>query len=423
LAELARFGIKPGLERTRALLRELGNPEKELNCIHVAGTNGKGSVSFIIASVLSAAGYKTGRFSSPHIHSYRERFTIDGQDIEEQELERYLKCMQNIIKKLTAGGEGQPTEFEVLTALAFKYFSNNQVNPAVLEVGLGGTYDATNVIVPLVSVITSIDYDHQAVLGNSLQEIAANKAGIIKKGIPVVTGLIPPDALSVIREKVIAEKTELVTSDRVKINRKSASILSGQIIDIQYGLNYLPEVKFGLSGDFQLENLRTALNTLLVLDEYGYHVSKQDLIMALQSLKFPGRMEVVSEQPLVIIDAAHNPHGAKALADSLAASFSGRKKFLLCGYLDDKDAETIIDYLGPDTSCCVVSRPEGQRAANWKRVADIWKRKYPGIKCIVEENIDDAVELGLELLNTADYMVITGSFYLIDRARKHFTKS
>ncbi len=399
----------------------MGRPEKELKFIHVAGTNGKGSVTFITASLLTAAGYRVGRFSSPHLHSYLERFTIGGQQITAIQFKKYLDFIQCQVDKMIAAGEEHPTEFEVLTALAFQYFKDSQVDLAVIEVGLGGVYDSTNVITPLISVITGVDYDHTAVLGETLTEIAENKAGIIKPGIPVVAGTMGEEAWKVIQSRADTKDAPCFELDAVKISPCGHPDLEGQNINIEWAGQEIAEVHFGLIGDHQLDNLRLALAIISLLEKYSFTISAADIIKALEHMKFPGRMEVVSYNPLVIVDAGHNPQAARALSISLNTILGERNKVLLCGYLDDKDAEEALIYLGVNTSKCIVSRPEGERATKWYRVAQLWNKIYPEIECYLQEDIEHAVKLGLQLLGDDEYLLITGSFYLLDRARREFT--
>ncbi len=411
------------MARISKLLQLMGSPEKGLKCIHVAGTNGKGSVTFITASLLSAAGYRVGRFSSPHLHSYLERFTIDGREIDAGRFEEYLDYIQSQVDKMIAAGEEHPTEFEVMTALAFQYFKDSEVDLAVIEVGLGGVYDSTNVIIPLVSAITGIDYDHTGVLGKTLAEIAENKAGIIKAKIPVVLGAMDEEARKVILEKAHLEDAPCFDLDTIKVNPHGHPGIEGQDIDIDFAGQEINKVRFGLPGDHQLDNLRISLAIIRLLENYAFVVPIPNLISSLKQIKFPGRMEVVSQDPLVIVDAGHNPQAALALAGSLNKILGERKKVLLCGYLDDKDASGALLHLGVNTSKCIVSRPEGDRARNWVRVAELWNKMYPGIECYRQENIENAVQLGLELLAGDEYLLITGSFYLLDRARRKFTNT
>lgn len=406
------------------MLQLMGNPEKELKCVHIAGTNGKGSTSLVISEVLAQAGYRVGRFTSPHIHSYSERFVINGREISMFELKEYLDQMKLHIQVMLEKDMENPTEFEVLTALAFQYFKDHSVDLAVIEVGMGGIYDSTNVINPLVSVITGIDYDHTAVLGGTLEEIAANKAGIIKDTTPVVVGKMRPEALKVIQQTALGKGAPLYEGHAtVPVCRNGEPDLQGQHVDIVFPGKQFSRIRYGLSGDYQVDNLQTALTALWVLEQQGYSVSDEDLTAALAALKYPGRLEVVSAEPLVIMDVGHNPQGAAAVAMALQSLLPGRQKVLVCGLLDDKNAEQVIFHLGQDTTHCVICRPEGHRSQNWKRLLAIWNGMFPQKNAWLEEDIARAVDYGLHLLKEDQYLLVSGSFYLIDRARKLFTSA
>lgn len=421
MQKLNAFGSKPGLSRISRLLELMGNPEKDLKMVHVAGTNGKGSVTCLIASLLSAAGYRVGRFSSPHLHSYTERFTIDGQEIKPEQFKAYLDHIEASVELMERAKEEHPTEFEIMTALAFQYFKDAEVDLAVIEVGLGGVYDSTNVITPLVSVISSVDYDHTEVLGSSLEEIAQNKAGIIKAGKPVVIGLVPEEARKVIHSQAQSLNAPCFNMDSIKVTPTGRPGLEGQEIDIDLAGQKIERVQLGLAGNYQLENLRISLAAVIVLKDFGFNLTPQLLGDSLKNLKFPGRLEVLSRHPLIIVDAGHNPQAARALSQSLYSILGAQKKILLCGYLDDKNAGEALSYLGENTSRCIVSRPESDRAANWNRVADEWNKIYPEVPCYIQEDIEKAVRLAIQLLDREEYLLITGSFYLLDRARRQFT--
>ena len=404
------------------LLNALNNPQQNLAVVHIAGTNGKGSTSLMIADIISQAGYRVGRFISPHLHSYKERFTIDGQEIAVETLKCYLDQVEAAISAILMGGSDRPTEFEILTAVAFLYFRDENVDLAVLEVGMGGLYDSTNVIHPVVAVITSIAYDHTAFLGNTIEEIAINKAGIIKPGIKVVMGAMHEDAQNVIRQQADQQQAEVIPADSVQVNRVQPSDLQGQHIKLKSSFFKLNNAHFSLLGDYQLGNLAAAVSTVEILMEHNFKVEEKHLLEALTHFKMPGRLEVLQWQPLVIGDVAHNPQGAQALASSLQHLMPNRSKVLLCGFLDDKDVKTNLEALGNHTRAAVISRPKGDRANDWREISKIWKQLYPHKKDYEVESITAAVQKGLELLGEDEYLLITGSFYLLDEARQFFRK-
>jgi len=414
---MASSGIKPGLSRIEALLREMGHPEKCLKTVHIAGTNGKGSTSFILSAVLSQAGYRVGRFISPHIHSYRERFTINDTFIEEEEFLFYMAQVKKHIKNLSQ----RPTEFEILTAIALEYFRDKQVDLAIFEVGMGGIYDSTNVIEPVVSVITGIDYDHTQYLGTSLEEIARNKAGIIKKKVPLVMGPVNPPARQVIAARARELDSPLYPSSLAEVTREAQASLEGQLLKLVFSGQVVDKVFLPSPASYQLENLAVAFTALQVLKMAGFLWTEGDMKAALAKLRIPGRMEIVRINPPFILDAAHNPQAATVLASSLNDILPGKKKALVLGVLDDKDAQNILKPLGHNTRVLVLSRPEGSRSKNWKRLKEDWLSLFPGADLYMEEDIIEAIKVGESLLKLGDYLLITGSFYLLDKARKYLT--
>lgn len=414
-------GSIPGLERIERLLELMGHPEKSLKYVHIAGTNGKGTTSLIISEVLTRAGYKVGRFISPHIHYYRERFTVDGVEIKAELLDYYLYQTESKIKIMVEEDESRPTEFEILTAIAFQYFKDCAVDFAVLEVGMGGIYDSTNVIIPEVSVITGVDYDHTSYLGNTLEEIAANKAGIIKTGVPVVVGPMDERAFKVMQNKAQIEQAELYNSSLVRVIRRKNPGLWGQEVDIDFFGCKLTGIQFSLLGDYQLVNLSTALTALKILEKMGYEITEDNIKTALPDLRMPGRMEVINHKPLIILDVAHNPQAARGLAASLESLLPGVKKVLIFGLLDDKDAIDTLQPLGEYTRLCIVTRPISERGEKWRRVKNYWEMLFPDIEIYEEESISAAIKKAMHLLRDNEYLIITGSFYVLDEARRYLT--
>lgn len=399
----------------------MGNPQLQIPCVHVAGTNGKGSTSLLISAILTCAGYRVGRFTSPHLHSYFERITIDGQEIGGCDFNNYLDTIENCIEKMLDHGEEHPTEFEVLTAVAYQYFADQKVDIAVMETGLGGRYDSTNVIEPLLSIITSIDFDHTAVLGNTLEEIAYNKAGIIKRRIPVLIGQLPEPALEVVMGYAADMEAPLYSSSMSRIVAGDLQTLTGQLIDILSPAHSLQQVWFSLPGAFQRENLACAITAVSILEDQGWIVNDQHILDALLNAYIPGRLEMVSRQPLVLVDAAHNPHAARSISRSLHDLLPDRNRVLVCGMVNDKDAWNTLQYLGKNTSRCIITRPQGERGSNWYRVYEAWKELFPDIPVEATENITEAVQQGMGSIKGNEYMLVTGSFYVLDRARRYFT--
>lgn len=397
----------------------MGNPEQDYPCIHIAGTNGKGSVALIISTVLHQAGYRVGRFISPHIHSYRERFSVNNQEIKEHVLLDCLHKIEGNLEKMSGQGYDRVTEFELLTAMAFQFLADSKVDLAVLETGMGGLYDSTNVVSPLLSIITGIDYDHQSYLGKSLKEIALNKAGIIKPEVPVVIGEMDAKALQVIQDRAQCQGSSLFPASLCQVKRRGNPAIDGQVVEIKCPGLEIDKVYFSLLGDFQLQNLAVALTSLMVLKQQGYNIKNEHIMNVLSTLKHPGRMELISSNPPIIVDVAHNPQAARALADSLNNLFPQKRRIIVCGMLDDKDSMAILQELGGDCRACVVTKPESERGLHWQQVAEQWQFLYPDKEVWIKEDIEEAVKTGISLLGPDEYLLVAGSFYILDRARRY----
>jgi dihydrofolate synthase/folylpolyglutamate synthase len=412
-------GSKPGLERILTLLAGFNDPQQHMPVVHVAGTNGKGSTSLMIADIVSAAGYRVGRYSSPHLHCYEERFTINGTQISAAEMISYLEQVEE--RLAVWQGNDYPTEFEILTAIAFLYFRDEKVDLAVLEVGMGGLYDSTNVIKPLVSVVTGIDYDHMNILGNTIEEIAFNKAGIIKDRVPVVIGPMPEQAEQVIILKAEQLKAPLIRAAAcIMVEQARTPDLQGQYINLSSTSFILQNQMFSLLGDFQLSNLACAVAAIEQLLTRGFKIEAENMVSALRKLKNPGRLEVLHFDPVVIGDVAHNPQGAEALSNALQQLLPGRKRVLVCGMLDDKDRLKSLASIGEQSSIAVFTRPLGDRSQRWHETAELWQKHFPDKPCFELENITVAVKKGMSLLEKDEYLLITGSFYVLEEAREYF---
>lgn len=417
LESLARFGSRPGLERIERLLALLGHPEQGLKVIHVAGTNGKGSVCAFISAVLAAAGYRTGLYTSPHLVEYTERFQVNGREVAPDELAALLTRVRAAAEAVAAAGGGQATEFEVLTAAAFLYFARERVDYLVLEVGLGGRLDATNVVEPQVAVITHISYDHVAVLGRTLTEIAREKAGIIKPGRPVVLAPQEDEAARVITARA-AERGAPLFSVRAQCTVvPGRQDLSGQRFDLTAAGRSYPDLEIRLLGPHQLDNAATAALALTVLGSQGATIPEDAVRRGLAAARWPARFEVVRTAPLAIIDGAHNPDGAQALARTVRTYLPGRRLILVLGMLGDKDVSAVLKTLGPLAQAAVVTRPASPRAAAPEQVAAGLKACVPAV--YVEPEIPRAVDRALALAAPGDAVLVCGSLYMAGAARRH----
>lgn len=415
--EFNRFGMVLGLDRMEELLRRLGNPQDDLKVIHVAGTNGKGSVSKYLEEGLSACGYKMGLYTSPYIETFNERIRYDGADISDEDLEYYGQKVVSAAEAMVADGLDSPTEFEVVTAIAFLYFADRQADITILEVGLGGIGDSTNVVKsPLASVITSISYDHMAQLGSSLAEIAVNKAGIIKTGCPVIANVPQRDAAKIIARKAYAMGSRLYDISGIRAAVSDETPFSQKVSMELYEKSY-SDVEISMVGRHQAENLKTALATLEILRKSGaVKLDREALYEGLKRARQPGRFEVISEDPLVIIDGAHNEAGAQALQETMAQHFAGKKILLVAGILADKEIDSIVKFLTKITDHIIVTEPDNPRKLAAEKLAEHVAEF--GVAAEAVPNVEAAVHRAKELADDYDVILFAGSLYLIGDVRR-----
>ncbi|SHE52773.1 dihydrofolate synthase / folylpolyglutamate synthase [Desulforamulus putei DSM 12395] len=417
LKGLTKFGMNLGLGRIQELLRRLGNPHRRLNIIHVGGTNGKGSTTAMIAGILRAAGYKTGMFTSPHLHSYTERFLINGRPIAEAKLAQLLTEIRPHMDNMVAEGFEHPTEFEVSTALALLYFAMEETDYVALEVGLGGAIDSTNVVTPLVSVITNVTLDHMDHLGSTVEEIARVKSGIIKKGVPVVTAA-EGVALEVIWQAAKANQSRLilvgkdVTWSSVQPRDNNGGYQQFKI----KGLHNHYHIQLPLLGSHQRINAATAVAAVEMLFSNGGHpVPAAAVVEGLQRVHWPGRLEVVRKNPTVLLDGAHNHAGARALRQALLEYFPDRQLIFVLGMLADKERSKVVAELAPLAKAVVVTRSNHPRAGDWTKLADYVKKYLEDVMII--EDVRQAVKTVLDKARQDDILCITGSLYMVAEAR------
>lgn len=415
--EFNRFGMVLGLDRMEELLRRLGNPQDDLKVIHVAGTNGKGSVSKYLEEGLAACGYKMGLYTSPYIETFNERIRYDGADISDEDLEYYGQKVVSAAEAMVADGLGSPTEFEVVTAIAFLYFAGRQADITILEVGLGGIGDSTNVVkTPLASVITSISYDHMAQLGSSLAEIAVNKAGIIKTGCPVIANVPQRDAAKIIARKAYAMGSRLYDISGIRAAVSDETPFSQKVSMELYEKSY-SDVEISMVGRHQAENLKTALATLETLRKSGaVKLDREALYEGLKRARQPGRFEVISEDPLVIIDGAHNEAGAQALQETMAQHFAGKKILLVAGILADKEIDSIVKFLTKITDHIIVTEPDNPRKLAAEKLAEHVAEFSVAAEAV--SDVEAAVHRAKELADGYDVILFAGSLYLIGDVRR-----
>jgi len=340
------FGVKLGLEVEQALLEGIGHPERACGIIHVAGTNGKGSVCAILESILKAAGYRVGLCISPHLVNFNERMRVQGESVSDEELGPLIEMIEQAASAVAEDRGQDPTFFECATAMALEHFRRHNVQIAVIETGMGGRLDATNVVTPVVSVITRISLDHTGSLGLEVESVAQEKCGIIKPGIPVVCGMMEDAALAVVKS-VAAERGSPLTEagESVTIAVRSAG-LSGQKVHVETASTSYGLVRFPLLGAHQVENLATAVAALEVLrDVVGLGVSESDVKDGVPQMDWQGRFQLLGHEPPVVLDGAHNPGAAKVLAATLRKSFKGKPVGLVLGMCRDKDARGFLEPL------------------------------------------------------------------------------
>jgi dihydrofolate synthase/folylpolyglutamate synthase len=414
---LTKFGWNPGLHRIKKLMSLLGNPEKQIKVIHVAGTNGKGSTSAMAASILQEAGYRVGLYTSPHLHSYTERMQINRVQISKDRIAGLVETLRPYLDKMVEEGYEHPTEFEVNTALAFLYFAQEQVDFAVIEVGLGGAIDSTNVVDPLVAVITNVGMDHMDYLGNTLEEIARVKAGIIKPGCKVITAATKPEVLKVIKEACEKNSVKLVQiGEDIRYEVKSMTP-EGTVFDL-FGLkeDYL-ELVTSLLGYHQAINGATAVAAITALEDFGISIPDEAIRQGLRNTIWAARLEVINHNPSILLDAAHNLDGAASLKHALKHIFSFEKLILVIGMLADKEREKVMELLGLLAHTIIVTKPNNPRAGAWQDMAKVAKRYAKEV--FLEEDIIIATQKGIALTGKDDLLCITGSIYMVAEARAY----
>lgn len=412
--EFERFGSVLGLERMTVLLEKLENPQNELNVIHVAGTNGKGSICKYVYEVLRAQGYKTGLYTSPFLEVFNERIELDGQYITDEDLEVYTNKVLEKSKEMVEEGGESPTEFEVVTAIAFLYFKEKQIDYLVLEVGLGGRGDSTNVVNhPLITIIASISLDHVDRLGTTIAEIAAEKAGIIKAKCPVVIGTDRAEAKRVIEEKAAELSAPLFDASEIGYEVKNQHLGGYRFTTEVLGNQY--DIEISMMGKHQIQNAITALYALIIMQqEKKISLSPTAIAHGFRKAKQIGRFELMRENPYVIIDGAHNPDGSRALRDAVKDYYSGKKILMVVGILADKDVE-VLDHFMEITNDFVATQPQNPRKMNAKELGDkITKR---GGNCIVLDSPKDAVDYAKTRYQDYDAVLYAGSLYLIGEIR------
>jgi dihydrofolate synthase/folylpolyglutamate synthase len=411
-----KFGSKLGLENITRLTELLGNPQDSYKIIHVAGTNGKGSTSNMIHDVLMASGYKTGLFISPFLEEFSERIQVNKHHIDKESLAKITSLVKEKIAVMLEEGYNHPTEFEVVTAIGFKYFQEQNIDFLVLEVGMGGRFDATNVVKnTLVSVITSISFDHMEYLGDTLEKIAFEKAGIIKENSKVV---IYPQAENVV--KTIHDIAEGKNSKVYLVNmsdiEKTRGNLTGQWFNyLKKDVFKLPETKMNFLGEHQLYNLLTALRALEIIKTSGYNVTEKSIEEGLFTCRFAGRFEILTENPVIVLDGGHNINGIEYFSKAVKENFKDNKITLFFGMLKDKNPEEVLPFIIPLCKRVYTLTPNNPRAMKSEDLASLI-RKHSEIEVTPLNSYEDTIPL-LQNADKDDYIAFVGSLYMIGDIR------
>lgn len=404
---------KPGLSRTKHLLKELNYPENKLKFIHVAGTNGKGSTSAMLESILRCAGYKTGLFTSPYISRFTERVKVNGVEISNENLSRIVEEIEPIADSM----EDTPTEFEIITAIAMKHFANEKCDIVVLETGMGGKLDSTNVISsPLCSVITNIGLDHTIQLGSTVEKITEEKAGIIKENCPTVTYELPENVIKVINNKCDDMQSKMTEAefDCIKIIENTLDYHTSQSFSYKdYNNLILP-----LLGEHQLKNAAVVLETISVLRQNGLTISDEAVSDGLANTKWPARFEIVSDRPYFVVDGGHNPQCAETVVANLEKYFPNKRRIILFGVLADKDYMGLASILNRVADSFVTITPESPRALKSEELAEALKVFNKPV--VSAKTIEDGIEKAVEFAETDGMVCSVGSLYTAGKVRGYF---
>jgi len=419
--DLTKYGIKLGLKNINYLLYLLGEPHKKLKIIHVAGTNGKGSTCSLISSILQSDGHKVGLYTSPHLVDFTERIIINNKSIDRKKVSELLERIKPSIEKVAnTPSFGHPTFFEVITSMAFLYFFEEQVDFLVLEVGLGGRLDATNVCKPLISVITHIDYDHMDKLGNSLEEIAREKGGIIKPEGIVISSKQFEEAYNEIK-KIADEKNSLIYSIGRGINYEIVkSDIKGVIFDLKRISHNYKNLHTPLLGRHQADNAAAAITAIEALKIRGVKISEKAIRTGLEKVKLTGRLEIIQNNPTLILDGAHNPSGIRIVRQALKEIFSYQRLILVLAIFADKDYKKMIQIIAPKADLIITTKAKSPRATPPQVIAKEAAQYIEQNKIIVTENIPQAINCALSNSKKDDLICITGSLYTVGEAKRYF---
>jgi len=404
-------GYKPGLDRISFMLGEAGNPQEKFKTVHIGGTNGKGSTAAFLDSILQSNGLKTGRFTSPHLHHYGERMMINSRPMDDSTLMQLVLEAKPIIEKVEENtGEGPPSFFEVTTFLAFYYFGREKIDIGVIEVGLGGRLDATNILKPILTAITNVGLEHTQFLGDTIEKIAKEKAGIIKKNVPIITGATSP-AVEVIKARAAEKKSPFVSLQQDYSWERQEQRLEGQKFNLNTPFREYKNLFIPLAGRHQMENAVLAVALAEKMD-----LSEERIRKGLQKAYWPGRLEVAGFQPLILLDGAHNPSGFETLTSFLEDEFPGKKVVFVLSFLKDKDVNPFLERIEDNAQTVIFTRVDNFRAASPWALREMASNE--NIPMEVIPKIGEALDRAREIAGPGGIVCLTGSLYAVGEGRE-----
>ncbi|MGP4071379.1 bifunctional folylpolyglutamate synthase/dihydrofolate synthase [Piscibacillus sp. B03] len=416
LKEQLKVGIKPGLDRVKLLLQKLGHPEKKLKIIHIAGTNGKGSTLTFLRNILSEHSYEVGTFTSPYIEHYNERISINGSPISDDEMSHYIKLLKPLCNEISLTEFGKPTEFEIVTCIALQYFKDKNVDYVILEAGLGGRMDSTNVVNPLLSIITMIGYDHLDVLGDSIEEIATEKAGIIKPNAPVFTNEIKSEAFHVLESKAKQTQSSIYRLHKDFDYSWGNSYEDGEEFNFISDELTINGLRSTMTGKHQIENASLAIYSAKKLSELeGIFLSIEKIIKSIERTTWVGRFEFIHRNPTIILDGAHNVEAFEQLIDTINNRYNPSHIKLLISVIKGKPIEPIIDMLSSQYEDITITSFDFDKSYSKKELL----QKFYKCDIIVSENWKSTVNDFIDQQETNEVLVVTGSLYFISVVRSY----
>lgn len=414
----SRLGEKNKLEPMRQLLEKMGNPEKQFKSVLIGGTSGKGSTATFLYRILQTAGYRVGLYTKPHLFSVRERIVVDSEMISAERMLAYLENIGDMFEK-------QSTWFELTTAVAFQYFADQKVDFGIIEVGLGGRFDATNTITPLLSILTNVGLDHTDVLGNTIEEIAADKVGIIKQGIPVITGVTQPSVLEIVNRRCDQTQSDVYIWGQDFTTDGPTLSQHGSQFTFTMGEKQISDITTVMSGRHQVGNACLAIAAACILEQRGYPVRDEAIQEGISSTCVPGRLEVVRENPLTVLDGAHSPPKMQALVESIQTLFSERRKLIgVLAFSEGHDLKETLRPLAPLLDIAVLTRFSAEtdygnkRARDPNEIASVLYQLNPKVTLFIESNPGSALELAQERALDNDLICVTGSIYLVGQIKQ-----